>query len=583
VAQIEASSTIHVRIAAAVGVVISAAANASGNIGVSWTATYNADMIVAQGAMNAQAAGALSLVKPWELVVAVDVAATGRCLPPGHREQLVFRWPVLPLPPPTLVEKVTVAVFRSATVATSLLGSPVGAMTTTAMVSIASLESCTFSDVDPLDSAVSPIQAAIGPELGQYYRGASVVGLAAYAGGIAVFNAGAALLSRLGKTERSHDACMAVLRFPSVGMVVVGLAGQGLASCGVSLLRLHSSSWDLILGASSLGACVCVAAWALYVTTGSRLRVRLAPSDFDAQLRELPSLIRPLARQSGWKLHYVDTSDNNFKRRHMMLIDGLLHPWWTGVELSSATLQGAILGIRVSSPTVCRAQQWVVLVQIAVMVAAALYVRPFGAPLPNVFLVLSKAFAFVVAVLVVIDEDLEAAAEVVTAVATGVGACEVLVIIVVLLCSLAPQLARTASQFLFHRLAGSERPAAVQLEDLFINSDDGAVDKLSPNHLAQPNMPVATVAAVAVPSAADAPEDTHRRSLRWQIVMWSLLSLLTRAADPATPSGKPQLQAVIEAACFHRLALTNRELCLSPARVDAISAPTLSPPPLAES
>jgi hypothetical protein len=197
--------------------------------------------------MTSRAAGALSLVEPWVLVVAVDVAATGECLPPVYREQLMFRWPVLPLPPPTLVEKVTVAAFRSTTAVTSLLGNPVGAMTTTAMVSIISLDSCTFSDIDPLDSSVSPVQVAVGPELGQYYRGASVLALAVYAGGIVAANLGAALLSRLGKTERSHDACMAVLRFPSVGMIAVGLAGEGLASCGVSLLRLHSSSWDVIL------------------------------------------------------------------------------------------------------------------------------------------------------------------------------------------------------------------------------------------------------------------------------------------------------------------------------------------------
>jgi hypothetical protein len=42
----------------------------------------------------------------------------------------------------------------------------------------------------------------------------------------------------------------------------------------------------------------------------------------------------------------------------MMFIDDLLLPWWTAVELSSSLIQGGILGMRINSLAVCRAQQW---------------------------------------------------------------------------------------------------------------------------------------------------------------------------------------------------------------------------------
>jgi hypothetical protein len=386
---------------------------------------------------------------------------------------------------------------------------------------------------------------AIGPELGQHYRGASVLALAVYAGGIVIANVGAALLSRLGTTERSHDACMAILRFPSVGMIVVGLAGEGLASCGVSLLRLGSSAWDVILGALSLAACASVAAWALYVTTGSRLRVRVQQSDLSVQLRSIPSWIRPLARRSEWKLHYVDTSGTEFKRRHMMLIDGLLHPWWTSVELSSAVFQGAILGIRVNSPTVCRAQQWVMVGQTGVMVVAAWYVKPFGAPLGNVFLILSKVFAFVVALLVVIDEGLGPVAEFVTAVATAVGTCEILLSIFILLFSLRPQLARAASAFLRPLAAHGEdeAPAQVELEDLFIRPIDDDRDH-----------PLAPAAPIPLPTErrdgleCPAP-DANRKTQLWYEVVGKLLARELLAAGRMPPPRDSPLHAIVLAAC----------------------------------
>ena len=85
-----------------------------------------------------------------------------------------------------------------------------------------------------------------------------------------------------------------------------------------------------------------------------------------------------------------------------MLIDDLSQPWWTAVEMSSCLVQGAILGIRMNSLAVCRGQLWALAVHCCVVFGAAVYFRPCGAILSNVFLILSKLGAFVIAVLLLL-------------------------------------------------------------------------------------------------------------------------------------------------------------------------------------
>lgn len=64
-------------------------------------------------------------------------------------------------------------------------------------------------------------------------------------------------------------------------------------------------------------------------------------------------------------------------------------------------------------------------VQTALMLVAAVVARPFGAPAGNVFLALSKGFAFVLALLNVVDDDVEQAVEVVTSLASAFCTLEV--------------------------------------------------------------------------------------------------------------------------------------------------------------
>ena len=123
----------------------------------------------------------------------------------------------------------------------------------------------------------------------------------------------------------------------------------------------------------------------------------------------------------------------------MMLMDDLQRPWWSAVELSAGLIQGGVLGIRMNSLAICRAQQWVLLLHCGGMLAAACYFRPCGAILSNVFLVASKAASFLIALCMLLhaltfNDNLASAANTITAVASFISgfqtACQLLVALV---------------------------------------------------------------------------------------------------------------------------------------------------------
>jgi hypothetical protein len=195
--------------------------------------------------------------------------------------------------------------------------------------------------------------------------------------------------------------------------------------------------------------------WALYVTTGSRLKVVQVPSTEIEETEDLlPRLLRPLVRYWVWDTHYINADDNddpNFKRMHMMLIDGLRRPWWTAVELGSATFQGIVLGPRISSPRMCTDQKIVLVVQTFVMAVAALVIRPFGAPAGNVFLAISKSAALVTALLELVGDDLDTAIEAVNSVAVAISSVELVLTALLLVAVLLPKVKQAVASF-YHRL-----------------------------------------------------------------------------------------------------------------------------------
>ena len=245
-------------------------------------------------------------------------------------------------------------------------------MTATSMISILSLDACLFSDVDPLDPSVSPAGAALGDELGQYYRGGAGVALLLYGGIVFIVLVSAYALSCFRGV--SVTCAYAMLRFPSIGIVVVGLFGQGLASSGVSLIRLSYSTSDVLLGILSLAACAAIAVRALFITrTAQLIECRLATITEDKEegeehpsTAEIPLVVRQFMQVATWSMEWVDRpgrEDKHYARRHSLLIDDLRLPWWISVELGSCLFQGAVLGLRINSLTICIVQNWLLVIQ----------------------------------------------------------------------------------------------------------------------------------------------------------------------------------------------------------------------------
>jgi hypothetical protein len=591
VRSITAASLIRVTIVPRLGVTVTDAAAATGNLGVDWEAGVvgaSRNLVELVGVLTAKSTGELSLVTAWMIRISVEVKASGTCLKPNYQERLEYTWPVVPLPPQTSLEKATEVTFRSATGAANLLGNPLVAISATAAVSIVALESCTFSDVDPLSASISPIAVAVGPQQGQYYRGAAVVALGVYVGGFIAAHVSAATLNLCaGEHPEPHAAKLAILRFPSLGMLGISLLGEGLATCAVSLLRVRVSEMDIFLGATAISACVSIAAWALFATTGSRLLVRLEPvarSELDLLSPRLKRLLKPFV----WSMHYVDISTNHFKRRHLLLLEGLEKPWWTAVELGSATFQGSVLGIRVNEQGVCSAQQWVLVVQTAFMLALAARVRPYGAPGANVFLVLSKLCGLVVSLMVLLESLLfdgafSSIAEIVTFVATGIGSLELVISVIVLLVSLFPRLKHVLHKYHRGRQDKREGRSQVELEVVLIpsspprqdqphcppeaspaeqglkvplRSQERRVDEGTPPQCREEQLPTvragSTLASQPIlaeaPPCSSAPTVQKGAALADEASVHRILACLVHAVDPETPPPH-RLPLLLEAIC----------------------------------
>ena len=360
-------------------------------------------------------------------VVSVIVALRGPCLRGGFLSTFVFQCELLPRK--TLQGPLQTAVqttFQTAVTATSVLGNPVSAMTTTSMISLMELTECVFSDVDPVDANISPTGVGVGDPVGQYFRGAVVAGLLIYVGSVAVALGIAMVLIQTNAATNLVEA-LAMLRFPSLAMVPVCLIHQGLVSSGVSIARVNSSPGDVGLGVLTTATSAAVVCAIAYVTTFG----------FPCQLTKRENVLRktnsPFANRllqfALWDHKWVDRTKGTFKRRYFLMFDGMRLPWWTAVELLSGLVQGAVLGIRANSVTTCRAQLLCLVVLCAIMFIFAAYTRPCGPVLDNIFLILLKLGALQVALLALLhvttlEKSFSVAAGYTTAIATFVASVQ---------------------------------------------------------------------------------------------------------------------------------------------------------------
>ena len=300
------------------------------------------------------------------------------------------------------------SVILVSTSTSSLLGFPISSMANVGMVSISSVAECMFSDLDPVDAALSPTQAALGPQRGQYYRGAVVVAILCYAC-FALVVCGVGYVGPMIRPGTSKNHLFGIFRFPSSMMIFVSSLHQGIASCSTSLARL-GNALDFALGMIGLAVALGTTLLAALATRGSRLQCVQARRSID-ELHSKHPPVQLFLNAALWKKHWLNTPEGReivYKRRYLLLLDDTRVPWWVAAELSSGLVQGVIIGIRRNSSAWCKTQQILLAIHCAVMFGAAIYIRPCGSSLGNFFLAMSKLGSLTVALWIVIGTAAEA-------------------------------------------------------------------------------------------------------------------------------------------------------------------------------
>ena len=347
----------------------------------------------------------LTLISPQLWYVSITPRLDGYCLPFGFEATFTSAFTLLPLKTSSGLAQASSTASRISSIASAVTLNPVTSMTATAMISMLSLSQCAFSDVDPLEPSASPVGWAVGDTLGQYYRGAAVVGLTVYVLPSAIIPIIAAVRTALSAADPSRDvllddpvpfaAFLASFRFPSFALVLVSVFHQGLMTVGVALCRGAWSSVDLALGIASIVACVAATAVCMLQSTRN-FRCEVEPVVSEGVVEN--AAVNLVLKTCSWDLHWRETREH-FKRCHLSMLNGLRCPWWSAVELASGALHGVVLGIRINSQPTCQAQLFLLAVFSFGMLIFCAFVRPCGAFTDNANLLLSKLASFVMALL----------------------------------------------------------------------------------------------------------------------------------------------------------------------------------------
>lgn len=339
------------------------------------------------------------------------------------RAELRFQCRLTPLQPVTLLAKVTQASAMTTTATAGLLLYPTLALANGVMAALAELPACVFSHVEQLDFSTNPSRQGFGKPCGHYYRGTVGFGLGAPTALFVLVTFLAWLLPKVVDGVDTADV-HAFFRFPSTLVVPMSVLGPGMVSCAVALLaNCDRSGGDIALAVAALLFSLGFAAACVLLGT-TWLRCRTAARDLaDLQLDRRWLLVRLLLLFTVWDLKWrdllpadtVETRDRapspttdvepftpreaRFKHRYFLLLDDMHCPWWVGLDLTSALVAGAVLGIRRNDLATCEMQLIALAVLEGVLLLLAMKLWPCGSRCSNVFLVLSKVGSFATACL----------------------------------------------------------------------------------------------------------------------------------------------------------------------------------------
>lgn len=200
-----------------------------------------------------------------------------------------------------------------------------------------------------------------------------------------------------------HQA-MAKCHFPGLVVLPYGLVLQGSLTCTVGMLKVASGPSDYLLGC--LGFLVFVTPTALIglLTTSSFPCVigeRSAEVVPDWE-RRVPGLAKFMALMQ-WDKRWDDISNTRFKGKFVSIFGNYVIQWFICVELTLSLLQGIVLGVRMSSKSVCMAQMIALLVLSIVFFALVVALRPVNSAAGRVYITASAFLQLLLAFLTMLS------------------------------------------------------------------------------------------------------------------------------------------------------------------------------------
>ncbi|MDP3794612.1 MAG: hypothetical protein Q8R13_01640, partial [bacterium] len=368
------------------------------NATVSFLASSNAIAIHSRG-------GFAGFVSPYAgALVGLTLTVRAPC-----GDNATFAFPITVTPQPFAVPLIAIAATTTAaTSVAAVSGSPATAATAARVASLQKLLVCAASFTEEVDGSLTGL--AVGPAHGAYLRGAMVGNALVVVGGFcALVVLAACVVAALGRKHSLGDALLA-LHWPSCAYPVAMAVLQPTASAAVTLLFAPLGGGDVALSvAALLLGCALVAAVARLLLgpafPGSLAEREAAKPEDVGAAGVLRRALRSRFLVSSQHWVYADGRPSAFKRRYMLLLEGVGRAWFPVLDVSLALASGVVLGVPPSAgpgTAVCVWQAAVMAAVFAALLVCGAVLRAVLSPFGTACCVLTNALGVVASLSLVV-------------------------------------------------------------------------------------------------------------------------------------------------------------------------------------